>query len=226
MPIKRRGFEDDRKVEFKRDVNKEKLANNISRARTKIFEYAICNNFEYFVTLTVDGSKLDRYDLGEYIKKLGQFIRNYRRKYEANIQYLLIPEKHTDGAWHMHGLLKGIPKEHLKTNKYGYKDWEAYSKRFGYISIDDIKNQIAVSKYITKYISKSIDTGRGVTEKESKLYYCSRGLKTPIKIHEGTLTSYQLNNIYFDFENDYIKSITLNKKEYEKIKKVIDELNY
>ena len=226
MPIKRRGFEDDRKVEFKRDVNKEKLANNISRARTKIFEYAICNNFEYFVTLTVDGSKLDRYDLGEYIKKLGQFIRNYRRKYEANIQYLLIPEKHTDGAWHMHGLLKGIPKEHLTVNKYGYKDWEEYSKRFGYISIDDIRSQIAVSKYITKYISKSINTGRGVTDKESKLYYCSRGLKKHVKIDEGTLNSIQLNNIYFDFENDYIKSVMLNKKEYEKIKKVLDELNY
>jgi hypothetical protein len=223
MPIKNSGFEDDRKIEYKRDVNKEKLSNNIARARSKIFEYAICNNFEYFVTLTVNGQHLDRYNLVEYIKKLGQFIRDYRKKYKANVQYLLIPEKHTDGAWHMHGLLKGILKEHLTINKYGYKDWNAYSKRFGYISIDDIKNKIAVSKYITKYISKSINNGGGVTEKESKLYYCSRGLKKPIKIHEGTLKSYQLNNIYFDFENEYIKSITLNKKEYEKIKKVLDE---
>ena len=223
MPIKRAGFEDDRKVEFKRDVNKEKLSNNIARARTRIFEYAICNNFDYFVTLTVDGIKLDRYDLGEYIKKLGQFIRDYRKKYGVNVQYLLIPEKHKDGAWHMHGLIKGIPKEHLTVNKYGYKDWEEYSKRFGYISIDEIKNQIAVSKYITKYISKSINNGGGVTEKESKIYYNSRGLKRPKKINEGTLTSYQLNNIYFDFENEYIKSITLNKKEYERIKKLLDE---
>ena len=123
----------------------------------------------------------------------------------------------------MHGLLKGIPKEHLTINKYGYKDWNAYSKRFGYISIDDIKNQIAVSKYITKYISKSIDTGRGVTDKESKIYYCSRGLKKAIKIDEGTLNSYQLNSIFFEFENEYIKSVMLNKKEYEKIKKVLDE---
>ncbi len=223
MPIKNSGFEDERKVKYNRNVNKEKLSNNIARARTKIFEYAICNDFEYFVTLTLNGEYLDRYELGEYIKKLGQFIRDYRKKYEANVQYLLIPEKHTDGAWHMHGLLKGIPKEHLTINKYGYKDWNTYSKRFGYISIDDIKNQIAVSKYITKYISKSINTGRGVTDKESKLYYCSRGLKRPIKIDEGTLNTYHLNNIYFEFENDYIKSLTLNKKELEKIKKMLDE---
>ena len=181
------------------------------------------NNFEYFVTLTVNGQYLDRYNLAEYIKKLGQFIRDYRKKYKANVQYLLIPEKHTDGAWHMHGLLKGIPKEHLKINKHGYKDWEAYSKRFGYISIDEIRSQIAVSKYITKYISKSIDTGRGVTDKESKLYYCSRGLKAAIKIDEGTLNSNQLNSIYFEYENDYVKSVMLDKKEYEKIKKLIDE---
>lgn len=223
MPIKNSGFEYERKVEFKRDVNKEKLSNNIARARSKIFEYAICNEFEYFVTLTVNGQYLDRYDLKEYIKKLSQFIRDYRKKYNANVQYLLIPEKHIDGAWHMHGLLKGIPKEHLKINKYGYKDWEEYSKRFGYISIDEIKNQIAVSKYITKYISKSIDTGRGVTDKESKLYYCSRGLKKAIKIDEGTLNTYHLNNIYFEFENDYIKSLTLNKKEYENIKKMLED---
>lgn len=223
MHIKNSGFEDDKKIKFKRDVNDKKLENNISRARTRIFEYAICNDFEYFVTLTLDGSKLDRYDLGEYIKKLGQFIRDYRKKHNSDIQYLLIPEKHTDGAWHMHGLLKGIPKEHLTINKYGYKDWEEYSKRFGYISIDDIRSQIAVSKYITKYISKSIDNGGGVTQKESKLYYCSRGLKRPIKIDEGTLNSYQLNNIYFEFENDYVKSLILNKKEYEKIKKMLDE---
>lgn len=221
MPIKNSGFEDERK--FKRDVNDKKLDNNIARARSKIFEYAICNEFDYFVTLTVNGQYLDRYDLKEYIKKLGQFIRDYRKKYEANVQYLLIPEKHTDGAWHMHGLLKGIPKEHLTVNKYGYKDWEEYSKRFGYISIDDIRSQIAVSKYITKYISKSIDTGRGVTDKESKLYYCSRGLKRPKKIKEGTLNTNHLNNIWFEFENDYIKSLTLNKEELEKVLKLLDD---
>ena len=223
MPIKNSGFEDDRKFEYKRDVNKEKLSNNIARARSKIFEYAICNEFEYFVTLTLNRDYLDRYDLKEYIKKLGQFIRDYRKKYKANVQYLLIPEKHIDGAWHMHGLLKGIPKEQLKINKHGYKDWEAYSKRFGYISIDDIRNQVAVSKYITKYISKSINNGGGVKEKESKLYYCSRGLKRPKKINEGTLNTDQLNNIFFEFENDYIKSATLNFDEYKKLLKLLDE---
>ena len=68
MPIKRAGFEDEVKFKLTRDVNDSKLSNNISRARTKVFEYAVCNDFEYFITLTVNDKKLDRYDLKEYIK--------------------------------------------------------------------------------------------------------------------------------------------------------------
>src|SRR5690606_17193957 len=90
LPIKRAGFEDNKKVKFKRDVNDKKLSHHIARARTRVFEYAACNNFDYFITLTINDKKLDRDDLKEYIKKLGQFIRDYRKKHEANIQYLLI----------------------------------------------------------------------------------------------------------------------------------------
>lgn len=31
-----------------------KLANNISRARSKVFEYAFCNDWDYYITLTID----------------------------------------------------------------------------------------------------------------------------------------------------------------------------
>jgi len=223
MPIKRAGFEDNgSKVKSTRDVNDKKLSNHIARARTRVFEYAICNDFEYFITLTVDSAKLDRYDLREYMKKLGQFIRNYRRDYDVNIQYLLIPEKHVDGAWHMHGLIKGIPEEHLKINEHGYLDWEHYKKRFGFCSIDRIRNKEAVSKYITKYIRKSFDTDRGVAEKESKLYYCSRGLKKPEKIKEGILSTCQMYKIPFEYENDYVRTGILTEKQYHEVASFID----
>jgi hypothetical protein len=222
LPIKRPGFEDKRNYKRPRDVHSSKLANSIARARTRVFELAICNDFDYFITLTINDEKLDRYDLGEYIKKLGQFIRDYRKKYGVNVQYLLIPEKHKDGAWHMHGLIKGIPKEHLRKNKYGYLDWEDYKKRFGYCSIDKIKNQEAVSKYITKYIRKSFDTGGGVTDKESKLYYCSRGLRRPQKKKEGTLNGYQLDKIPFNYENEYVRVGILTGQEYEQVLSILD----
>lgn len=222
LPIKRAGFEDKTNFKRSRDVNDSKLSNNVTRARTRVFDLAICNDFEYFITLTINKEKLDRYELKEYIKKLGQFIRNYRRDYEADIQYLLIPEKHKDGAWHMHGLIKGIPKDHLHINENGYLDWENYKKRFGWCSIDKIKNKEAISKYITKYVRKSFDTDRGITEKESKLYYSSRGLKRPQKKKEGTLNGYQLNKIPFKYENDYVRTGFLTGQEYKKVLSIID----
>ena len=56
---------------------------------------------------------MDRYDLDEFIRKLGVYIRNNRRLKGSKIQYLLIPEQHKDGAYHMHGLIKGINPEEL-----------------------------------------------------------------------------------------------------------------
>lgn len=220
--IKRAGFEEKTNFKRGRDVNDEKLNNNIARARTRVFEYAICNNFDYFITLTVNGDLLNRYNLKEYIKKLGQFIRNYRRDYGVDIQYLLIPEKHKNGAWHMHGLIKGIPKNHLHINEHGYLDWQEYKEKFGYCSIDKVKNQEAVSKYITKYLRKSFDTGGGVTEKESKLYYSSRGLKRPIKKKEGILSSSQLEKIPFTYDNDYVRTGILTKQQYEQVLLMLD----
>ena len=221
-PIKRAGFEDERKFKRGRNVNDEKLNNNIARARTRVFEYAICNNFDYFITLTINDKKIDRYDLKGYIKKLGQFIRDYRKKHGADIQYLLIPEKHENGAWHVHGLIKGIPKNHLHINENGYLDWQEYKNKFGYCSIDRVRSKEAVSKYITKYIGKSFDSDRGVTEKESKLYYCSRGLKRPEKIKEGTLSTGQMYKIPFEYDNEYVKMGILTKKQYEHISKILD----
>lgn len=180
------------------------MDNSISRSRSKVFEYAACNDFDYFVTLTLNPDKYNRYDLSKYIKDLGQFIRNYRRKHDVNIQYLLIPEKHKTGAWHMHGLIKGIPENHLCKNSNGYMDWEPYRDKFGYISIDKIRSQDAVAKYITKYITKALQSDLR-DMKEKKVYYNSRGLKTAEKLIEGYLPVAKLHQITFDFKNDYIR---------------------
>lgn len=224
-PVRNTGFELDPDfiVSRDRDINENKLDNHLSRAKGVIFDYSMANDFDYFVTLTLDRLKYDRYDLKRYIKDLGQFIRNYRRDYGVNIQYLLIPEQHQDGAWHMHGLINGIPEEHLTLNSNGYKDWKSYSNRFGYMSIDNVRSQEAVSKYITKYIKKSIDLGAGVTEKNKKLYYASRGLKKPIKVKEGTFPHSEIN-VTFDYENDYIGSVMLNGLTYLKLNNILDTL--
>ena len=176
-------------------------------------EYALCNNFEYFATFTLDKDKYNRYNLSKFIKDLGQFIRDYRKKYNSNIQYLLIPEMHKDGAWHMHGLLMGIKEEHLisfddvpgvpgKLKNKGYYNFVLYEKKFGFNSLGKIKDTDKVANYITKYITK--DFGKDI-ELNHKSYYCSRGLKKSVEVKRGLL----LSPIKYDYENEYVSITTL-----------------
>lgn len=201
-------------LEEEKKENKIKLTNNLSRAKGKVFDYAMCNKFDYFITLTLDKNKYDRDNLSKYIKDLGQFIRDQRKKFNTDIQYILIPEKHKNGSWHIHGLIRGIPESEISKNNNGYLDWFAYSNKFGYCSISKIRNHEAVAKYITKYISKSFNDFSGVTETNKKLYYNSRGLGTPTKIIEGQIEKTALEKISFDFENKYVSIKDLNKIEF------------
>lgn len=153
--------------------SQEKLSNNISRARSTVFEYAYCNPWDYFVTLTISPERFNRYQLNDYVKVLGKFINNYHTNHHSKISYLLIPERHKDGAWHMHGLMSGILPKHLIINSNGYLDFPMYSRKFGYCSLSPVKSHDRVSKYITKYISKDfLQMPYG-----QRLYYCSKGLK-------------------------------------------------
>ena len=151
-----------------------KMDNNISRAKSKIFEYAFCNEWDFFVTLTIDKDKYDRYDLNKFVKDLGQWIQNYYKIYGSKIWYLFIPEPHKDGAWHLHGLIRGVRPDHIVRNNYGYLDFPLYQKKFGFISMDYIRDHDAVSKYITKYITKELMC----REFGQRTYYCSKGLQT------------------------------------------------
>lgn len=206
-----RGHEvdDDKHKGIRGLVNDEKLANNVSRAKAKIFEYAMCNDFSHFITLTINGAKHDRTDLETYVKKLTQFIRNERKRIGQDISYILIPEKHKDSNWHLHGLIN-IPDTELKKNKHGYLDWQRYSDKFGYCSIGKIRNKQAVSKYITKYVTKEF--GSTITKLNAKLYYCTKGLKKAETIIEGT-TSGEAMPTDFDFENEYVKVKTITELE-------------
>lgn len=195
--------------------NEQKLDNNLSRSKNRVLELALCNPWEWYVTLTLDPAKYDRTDLGKFIKDLSQHIRDHRKKTGNQIKYLLIPERHQDGCWHMHGFLLGLPEtelhqftaeEHLpyrlldriKQGHAVYK-WEAYVKRFGYSCIEPIRNQEAASRYITKYITK--ETMQTITELNAHTFYASKGLASSVILMQDLL-SRSINEP--DYSNDYV----------------------
>ena len=72
-------------------MNAERRPESIARTRTRIFELAISNPWDYFITLTIDAKKLDRFDLEQYSKKLSDWIKNRNQRMGLRVQYLLIP---------------------------------------------------------------------------------------------------------------------------------------
>lgn len=211
MTVRKKGYVDkDDKLFERGERYKGKDDASISRTKSKIFEYAFCNPWNYFITLTIDKEKFDRYNLKEYKKSLAKFLDNkkQRDKRYHDVKYLLIPEFHKDGAVHMHGLIMGVDKSVFQTNEHGYLDWNDYSEKFGFCSLSPIENHEATARYITKYISKDVATT--VTECNARMYYCSQGLKVADKIvsfDNATLTDY-------DYKADFWGVKTIENEDY------------
>lgn len=183
-----------------------RFANSVSRSRSRVYELAMCNEFQFFCTFTLNADYKNRNDLKSFSKDFGQLIRNYNRCYEKSVKYLIVPERHKTGEWHAHGLLLGLSNDDFQINKYGYRDWRYYSSAFGFINIQDVDNRSAISAYITKYITK--DLAMQALPAKAHLYYASQGLKRKEDITcEFDLES--LRNLEFDFENDYVKILWL-----------------
>lgn len=196
---KRRLMRLDKKLNQKSDDNTahERFANSIVRSRSNIVQLGANNPWEYFVTFTFrrEFAEVDAYDLDAVKKKLLKFFADYSQRSGAGhgFKYLLIPEKHDDGAWHFHGLLMGINPKDLVVNENGYLDFIPYRKRFGFVSFGRNKNDNdkalgdnltagrirdlrKTASYITKYITKDMFGSDGRTSNEH-LYFASKGLK-------------------------------------------------
>lgn len=111
------------------------VISSTNRTKSMIYNYARGNVWQWFVTLTFNAEKVNRYDYEECSKKLRQWLNNMKKKYASDMKYLMVPEEHkgekseckcsqcdtiysnsqcecplcrcTDKiyAWHFHGLL-------------------------------------------------------------------------------------------------------------------------
>lgn len=232
--------------EYITQMEKGKDEQSIRRARDKIYEYASCNDFDYFVTLTLDNQKTDfRTDLKKVYKTISQWFRDYKKK-NKGFCYVIIPEEHKEEGWHFHGLVRGIPKSDLtdfkeieKTKPLPYYivnkikkgqelyNWDSWSKRWGLNDIEPIGNKEAVEKYITKYCSKEL--GASVKEANAQMYYVSKGLKTAELIAKGIYSGQvdAKDKDFFDYVGDYCSvKIIKDRQELEKLKELLIQKNY
>lgn len=171
------GWEDNREKDKKEksfyDLNNPR-EDSLKRAKGKIFDIALANEWKYMVTLTLDKEKIDRYDKDIIIKPLRKWLDNQVQR--RGLKYLIVPEKHQDGAIHFHGLINDtltltdsgtfkLPqcKKPVKASTvakynaaaearivYNIKQWG-----LGFSTAVEIDNNVeAVSAYMTKYTCK------------------------------------------------------------------------
>lgn len=164
-----------------------KLDNALCRARTVVREYALCNNWEWFGTLTFSRANVaDRYDLARLCQVLMQWLQNMRKRYYPKLKYLLVPEQHKDGAWHFHGFFSGVPMSELPPFaprdllEEGYLEWTDFRLRFGWCSFGVVKSAVASAFYVTKYITKSL--ANAACMKGVHTHYQSRGLLRSLSV--------------------------------------------
>lgn len=175
-----RGASDvDEPAELSEGEIESRFDSSISRSRCRVRELALCNHWDYFVTMTVAPDKFDRYNLPVIVKRFGEWVGNFNKRYGCKLRYIVIPEQHKNGAWHFHGLFSGVPSSALVTNEHGYMDIPAYRDRFGYISLSPIEDKRRCATYVTKYISKDLARGMAsdISYKGCHLFYASRGLQ-------------------------------------------------
>ena len=145
----------------------------IRRARQQIKDYALCNDFKFFVTLTLDPKKIDRYDMGEIVKTLNVWLDNRVRRH--GLKYVLVPERHKDGAIHFHGFFNDAvklveSKVYTESKKiYNISNWTN-----GFSTAIELYGEYekAVS-YVCKYVGKSSEKIGG------RWYYSGGNLLTP-----------------------------------------------
>lgn len=177
--------------------NDKKLDNNLCRARTKIKDYILCNEFKYFITITCNNS-FNRYSCDDLRRVVTNKIRYLRKKYHITGKYILIPEKHKNGAYHLHGVLDASFDSFCYINKNGYDSCFCFDN-IGFNSIEEVNSIVKISSYITKYISKDFAI-RGLGE---HCYFCSRGLNKPILIDDLVYNNSYFDNLFFSIKNDF-----------------------
>ena len=186
-----------------------------------ICELYECNSWDFHINLTFNREWHNCKDLDKLKKDLGKWINNYTKWTDGKkLNYILIPELRR-GAWHFHGVIQGLPPEHValfergkKHPKYlienGYLNWELYQKKFGFCSLRKTRNgKAGLPTYATKDILKK--TRR---KKDCKLYTNSQGLNRFEKVCQGENL---IPDIDFDFEGKYAGIKTLRIKSISNI---------
>lgn len=152
----------------------EDIERSMRRARANVRRLALANDFRWFVTLTLDQMMVDRYDPAAVVRKLNQWCSNQVKR--RGLRYVLVPERHKDGALHFHGFfsdaLEAVASGH--TDKKGNMIYNLPGWTLGFTAAIEVYGDYpAAVAYVCKYIGKQGDKPAG------RWYYSGGSLQQP-----------------------------------------------
>ena len=167
---------------------------NLKRAKDRIFDCVMCNEWNYFFTGTFDDKKVGENTVENLWQPLQSWLQN--QVYRKGLKYILVAEySPINHRIHFHGLIndalaledsgtvlaageskpiklstvkrKKIPLEQCRT-VYNIPAW---SERFGFTTAIPVTGEpVKLARYITKYITKDCEKIFG------KFYWSSRNI--------------------------------------------------
>lgn len=158
-------------------------------SRNRLIELIKANpDFCYFFTGTFDPKKWNSKNFQEIYKPLRRFLQN------KGIKYILVAELHQSGAIHFHGVFNETVEPYLENFDLSKKlpkrirdgilkedrklfNFPSYAKRFGWVSIEKIRNLDAVAYYVSKYITKSFEDEKNRIS--YRRFFASKNLSRP-----------------------------------------------
>lgn len=212
--IKRHTFTEETSPEETTEYRKTR-EDNLLRARARMWQIVMCNEWDWFITLTFNDKKVNASDVGAVMQKLQNWLKNLVQRNNAG--YLLVPEYHKkDKRVHIHALISGeIPVEKndiyavqgfkkpirmATIKKYGiseerirYPVYNVSNWRYGYSTAISVYGSIQrLANYCLKYMTKDVQEIFG------RHYWCSKNIQL--------YPRYELYNAY-----DYYR---VNAREY------------
>jgi len=184
-----------------------KFDSSISRSKSRIRELGLCNEWEYFLTVTLNGSH-DRTDFKAFKDKLLSKLKKCKTWNNEKVKYLVVygfhrkRESNGGHAVHAHILLSDLPSEEIE---------EEYKREFGYICLEPIESLEEVTYYLIDHVTNDAESASiGVNK---RCFSSSRGLKGAEVFYNGKLN---LKDFEPDYRNDFVDMKTLHSEDEAK----------
>ena len=191
------------------------IRQSMNRTKNSIWQIALSNIWEYFVTFTFNPKIVKSDDYEECVFYMSQWLKNAKYRCSPDMKYLIVPEYHKDKRkFHFHALMSNIQGITLVDSGYQTNNKIIYNianYHLGYttaIPVDNDKDgQNKTCGYMLKYITKDLVN---LSQGKKRYWYSVKNCDKPV-VDDYIVDSEHLPDFIECLENDknYRKKIDM-----------------